>query len=51
MIKYLLKEKKYTIKGAQEKLKTGLTKSDNNFQTVEGLKRIREFLVELKEKL
>ncbi len=52
MIKYLLKEKKYTIKGVKEKLKTGsLPQTDTHFHTVEALKKIREFLVELKENI
>lgn len=51
MIKYLLKEKQYTIKGAKEKLKANTETSQGQFQTVEALKKIREFLVQLKENL
>ena len=51
VIKYLLKEKKYTIKGAREKMKSGGDKADNQYQAVAALKKIRQFLVELKEQL
>ena len=51
MIKYLLKEKQYTIKGAKEKLKANTETSEQQFQTVETLKKIREFLVQLKDNL
>lgn len=51
LIKYLLKEKKYTIKGAREKIKSGHAESDADFQTVETLKKIRTFLVELRSNL
>ena len=51
VIKYLLKEKKYTIKGAREKLKSSAGKTDTQFQAVEALKKIRQFLTELKEQL
>ena len=51
VIKYMLKEKKYTIKGAREKMKSGGDKADNQYQAVAALKKIRQFLVELKEQL
>jgi len=51
MIKYLLKEKQYTIKGAKEKLRSNTASSETQFQTVEALKEIREFLVQLKDNL
>jgi DNA-binding transcriptional MerR regulator len=47
LIYFLLKEKKYTIKGAREYLKKG-KKVDDKFDTVEVLKNIRSMLLELK---
>ncbi|HNI55445.1 MAG TPA: MerR family transcriptional regulator [Chitinophagales bacterium] len=51
LIKFLLKEKKYTIKGAREQLKSKKPQTDSRFQTIEALKKIRQFLVELKEQI
>jgi DNA-binding transcriptional MerR regulator len=47
LIYFLLKEKKYTIKGAREFLKKG-KKADEKFDTVEVLKNIKAMLLELK---
>ena len=47
LIYFLLKEKKYTIKGAKEYLKKG-KKAEDKFDTVEVLKNIRTMLIELK---
>lgn len=47
LIYFLLKEKKYTIKGAKEYLKKG-KKAEDKFDTVEVLKQIRTLLLELK---
>lgn len=47
LIYFLLKEKKYTIKGAREYLKKG-KKVDDKFDTVEVLKNIRSMLLDLK---
>ncbi len=47
LIYFLLKEKKYTIKGAKEYLKKG-KKADDKFDTVEVLKNIKAMLLELK---
>lgn len=47
LIYFLLKEKKYTIKGAKEFLKKG-KKADDKFDTVEVLKNIKSLLLELK---
>lgn len=51
LIKYLLKDKKYTIKGARAQLKAGKPETDSKFQSIEALKKIRQFLVELKDQL
>lgn len=50
LIYFLLKEKKYTIKGAKEYLKKG-KKADEKFDTVEVLKNIKAMLLELKNGL
>ena len=47
LIYFLLKEKKYTIKGAKEYLKKG-KKAEDKFDTVEVLKNIKAMLLELK---
>ncbi|MEM6263011.1 MAG: MerR family transcriptional regulator [Bacteroidota bacterium] len=50
-IKYLLKTKKYTIKGAQEHLRTGEAKIEQEILAMETLIKVRGFLEELKESL
>lgn len=50
LIHFLLKEKKYTIKGAIHFLKNG-KKIEEKFETVEILKKIRAMLVDLKSGL
>ncbi len=51
LIKHLLKEKKYTIKGAREQMRSRKPEADSKFHSVEALKKIRQFLVELKDQL
>ncbi len=51
LIQYLLKERGFTIKGAKELLKKNTPKAESQFQAVTTLKKIRSFLVELKEQL
>lgn len=51
LIKFLLKDKKYTIKGAREQMRSKKPETDARFQSIEALKKIRQFLVELKEQL
>lgn len=50
-IKHLLKEKKYTIKGAREQIRSRKPGTDSTFHSLESLKKIRQFLVELKDQL
>lgn len=50
-IQYLLKVRKFTIKGAKERLKTDSNQVDQELQTRETLLRLRSFLLELKESL
>lgn len=51
MIHHLVKEKGFTLQGANEYLKKGGTGADKQLELVEHLKRVRAFLVELKEQL
>lgn len=51
LIKHLLKEKKYTIKGAKEKLRNGQDTANAQFEAIQTLQNIRAFLVSLKENI
>lgn len=50
-VKYLLKTKKYTIKGAQESLAQGVEKVLKEKQVQETLIKIRDFLLEIQKTL
>lgn len=50
LIYHLLREKKFTIEGAKEFLKKN-KKADERFAATQSLKRLREFLLELKANL
>lgn len=50
-LKYLLKTRKYTIKGAKEFLSSGSGKVDEEIQLRETLRNLKSFLIELKETL
>lgn len=50
-IHYLVKEKKYTLAGAADKLKTKPKEVTANQKTLETLTKVRDFLVELKNAL
>ena len=50
LIYHLLREKKFTIEGAKEFLKKN-KKADERFAAVQTLKRLKEFLLELKANL
>jgi DNA-binding transcriptional MerR regulator len=50
-IYFLVKEKGYTLKGAQEKLKADKHKLENETRLAQTLQQVRAFLVELKELL
>ena len=50
IIYHLLREKKYTIEGAREFLKSS-RKIDEKFEMIESLKRLKNFLTELKTNL
>ena len=50
-IHLLVKQNKYTIKGAIEKLKVDKQKVDHNLKILKKLKKIRQFLSHLKQEL
>jgi len=50
-IKYLLKIRKFTIKGARERLKNGQQEVEQEVQLRETLLKVRAFLLELKDAL
>ncbi|HNQ59262.1 MAG TPA: MerR family transcriptional regulator [Bacteroidales bacterium] len=51
LIKYLLKERGFTIAGARDYLKTSRSHVLRNMDIVETLKNIREFLIQLRNNL
>ena len=51
LIHHLLKEKKYTIKGAKKKIRENKNNVERNFEIIQNLKKIRNQLVEIREGL
>ena len=51
LIYHLVKERGYTLEGAKKKLKENKTETANEIEMVKSLKKIRSFLIELKEEL
>ncbi|MBC7425349.1 MAG: MerR family transcriptional regulator [Bacteroidia bacterium] len=51
VIRHLVKEKGYTLQGANELIKKGGALPEKEMGVVEQLKKVRAFLVELKEQL
>jgi DNA-binding transcriptional MerR regulator len=51
VIFHLVKERGYTLQGAREKLKQNKGDTDNTVEVVKSLKKIREFLVDLRREL
>lgn len=51
IIIHLLKDRKFTIEGAKKKLKENKNDVVNDLAFLESLKKVRQFLVELKENL
>ena len=47
----LVKERGFTLEGAKKKLKENKQDTINNFEIIESLKKVRAFLVEVKENL
>ncbi|RXK81051.1 MerR family transcriptional regulator [Filimonas effusa] len=48
VIYYLLRQRKFTIEGAKEYLKTNKKKADTNTQLIQSLNKLRGFLLEFK---
>lgn len=51
LIFHLVKERGYTLEGAKKKLRDNKSDSTNEFELIHSLKKIRSFLLELKEEL
>lgn len=51
LIYHLVKERGYTLKGAKMKLRQNREDTVNHFEVVQHLKKIREFLTEIKQEL
>ncbi|WP_236652873.1 MerR family transcriptional regulator [Chitinophaga vietnamensis] len=51
LIYHLLRERKYTIEGAKQKLKEDRKLAARNFEMVQALQKVRGFLTELKDQL
>lgn len=51
LIQYLVKERGFTLEGARQKLKDNPTAADRESEITDRLKKVREFLLELKENL
>jgi len=51
LIYHLVKERGYTLEGAKKKLRENKTETTNEIEMVKSLKKIRSFLLELKEEL
>ncbi len=51
LVYHLVKEKGYTLQGAQEHIKQSKDSIGDKADVVESLKRIREFLIEMKNSL
>ncbi len=49
LIYHLLRERKFTIEGAKKKLKAEKRITERNFEMVQSLQKVRQFLVQLKE--
>jgi DNA-binding transcriptional MerR regulator len=51
-IYHLVKEKGFTLQGARERIKTGdIDKVSKNAEAIESLKKLKEFLLEIKKDL
>lgn len=51
LIYHLVKERKYKLEGAKIAIKEGKAEILNNYQVIESLTRVRNFLTELKEEI
>ena len=51
LIQYLVKERGFTLEGARQKLKDNPATAERESEITDRLKKVREFLLELKENL
>ncbi|QEH43957.1 MerR family transcriptional regulator [Chitinophaga sp. XS-30] len=51
LIYHLLRERKYTIEGAKQKLREDKRVASRNFEMIKSLQKVRQFLTELKDQL
>lgn len=51
LIYHLLRERKFTIEGVKKKLREEKKMTEQHFEMVQSLQKIRKFLIELKEQL
>lgn len=51
LIYHLLRERKYTIEGVRKKLKDDRKATEQRFEMVQSLQKVRRFLVQLREQL
>ncbi len=51
LIYHLVKERGFTLEGAKKKLKENRSETANEIEMVKSLKKIRSFLIDLKEEL
>lgn len=51
LIYHLVKEKGYTLQGARDFLKTNSKKAKDTLEMIDGLKKVRSFLVKLRSEL
>lgn len=51
LIYHLLRERKFTIEGAKKKLKADKRVTEQNFEMVQSLQKVKQFLVKLKERM
>lgn len=50
-IYHLVKERGFTLQGAKDYLKTDKHKIDNNLEMIDALKKIKHFLIDIKDKI
>lgn len=51
IIYHLVKEKGYTLQGAKEKIRGGMSAQQEKIEMIDALKKLRDFLTTLKEQL
>ncbi|SFV31002.1 MerR family transcriptional regulator [Thermoflavifilum thermophilum] len=51
LIYYLIRERKYTVEGAKQKLKEEMKTTRSRFELIQTLQRIKQFLIQLKEQI